>query len=123
MATIFLQVSDQSLLAKLATIIDTREGYVPLRPGYVTQRYADIDTKPDGSTFAYPNDSIVAKHLSAIGDELAKYGISKATATKALQDTQTGAKGSDAISLTSGAYAGVTVQLAAKAADWIPVDK
>lgn len=121
---IYFITQRRALIDKLAEIIDRAEGYhADVRPaGYVTQRHADTDVHPQGGTYAFVFDNTIWKHRSAILDELAKYGISRATIANKVQRIRDQLSTNESVTFTSGALNGVTLEWKEKAPDWTPPD-
>lgn len=122
--TTFILTAERGLLEKIAETIDLAETYHESvrRPGYVTERHADIDEHPDGGVYAYPVDEVWVKRLPELGVEFEKYGLSKealAAKTEAVQDAP---DAKETAVLDAGEFAGVALELGVKAADWTPKD-
>lgn len=119
---IYFITQRKALIDKLAEIVDRAEGYhADVRPtGYVTQRHADTDVHPDGTQYAFVFDNTIWKHRSAILDELAKYGISRATVANKVQRIRDQLSTNETVTFTSGPLAGVTLVWAEKGSDWTP---
>jgi hypothetical protein len=121
---IYFITQRRALIDKLADIIDRAELYHAdvRRPGYVTVRHANTDVHPLGDQWAYVFDNTIWKHRAAILDELAKYGISKATVAAKVQRIRDALSTSESVTFTSGILAGVTLEWKEKDADWTPKD-
>lgn len=74
--TVHLISADRALLEKIAEQVDVAETYhiSVRRPGYVTERHANIEAHPEGNEYAYPCDEIALKHRSLLVNELVKEG-------------------------------------------------
>lgn len=121
---IYFITQRRALIDKLAEIVDRAEGYHAdvRRPGYVTVRHANTDVHPLGNSYAFIFDNTIWKHRAAILDELAKYGISKATVANKVQRIRDALSVSESVTFTSGLLSGVTLEWKEKGADWTPAD-
>lgn len=119
---IYFITARKALLDRLAEIVDRAEGYHAdvRRPGYVTQRHADTDVHPLGNQYAYVFDGTIWKHRAAILDELAKYGVSRATIAQKVQRLRNNQSASENVTFTGGAMVGVTIVWQEKGVDWTP---
>ncbi len=122
MATIYLTTDRKALLVKLANIIDITEGFdvSVRRPGYVTERWADIDTHPNGTVFAVLFDDTLWKNRIAILDYLDDFGISRATIANKVQRIRDALSTNESVTFSSGLLAGVTLTFVPKGSDWTP---
>lgn len=120
----YIITSNRALLEKIAETIDIAEGYHESvrRPGYVTERHANIDEHPDGKEYAYPVDDVWAKRLPELGVELEKYGLSMKSLVDKTQATKGSASAKETATLDKGAFAGVAIEWSEKGADWTPKD-
>jgi hypothetical protein len=121
---IYFITQRRGLIDKLAEIVDRAEGYHAdvRRPGYVTERHTSTDVHPLGDQWAYVFDSTIWKHRAAILDELAKYGISKATVAAKVQRIRDQLSTNESVTFTSGVLNGVTLTWAEKGSDWTPAE-
>lgn len=90
--TIHLITTDHALLEKLAEQVDIAEGYHESvrRPGHITERHAEIESHPDGLTFAYIHDETVLKYRDLIAGELEKEGLDKEAVLNQLEAIKDG---------------------------------
>lgn len=105
------------LLQLLADTIDNGEGYP--RPGGHTLHHAIPETRHDGAEYALLADGVAAKYLAALVAAVVEDGNAAQVAAD-WQALQAGDVESVAYSIEGGPFAGVSVRVGVKDAEWTP---
>ena len=106
-----------TLLQLLADTIDAGEGY-PI-PGGLTEHHAVPETRHDGNEYALLADDVAAKYLAALVAAVVEDGDAGQVAAD-WQALQAGEIAEMAYSIEAGPFAGVSVRVGVKPAEWTP---
>lgn len=117
--TYHITTTSLPLLQVLADTIDQGEGY-PL-PGGQTLHHAIPETRHDGAEYALLADDVAAQYLAALVAAVVADGDAAQVAAD-WQALQAGDATEIVYNIDAGPFAGVSVRVGAKSADWTPPD-